>query len=112
MRKIVITEAYMRMDIEGTGVPKLYKFLCAGENYKILDYELCDHQPFAIFEVDPEPHTFFGRSLVELVEPDQDAATSLLRGLLDSISMANNPAMWIVEGQVNADDVMNNEVGR
>lgn len=112
MRKIIITEAYMRMDIEGTGVPKQYKFLCAGEDYEILDYELCDHQPFAIFEVDPEPHTFFGRSLVELVEQDQDAATSLLRGLLDSISMSLNPAMEIVEGQVSVDDLMNNEVGR
>lgn len=112
MRKIIITEAYMRMDIEGTGVPKQYKFLCAGEDYEILDYELCDHQPFAIFEVDPEPHTFFGRSLVELVEQDQDASTSLLRGLLDSISMANNPSMWAVESKVNVDDLMNNEVGR
>jgi hypothetical protein len=111
MRRVLMTEAYMRMDIEGTGVPRMYKFICAGKNYTILDYELCDHVPFAVFEVDPEPHTFFGRSLVEIIQEDQDAATSLLRGLLDSINMSNNPRVAAVESQVNMDDLLNNEVG-
>lgn len=111
MRSVMITEAYMKMDIEGSGVPKKYKFICAGDDYKILDREPCDHNPFAVFEVDPEPHTFFGRSLVDIIIDDQDAATSMLRGLLDSISMANNPRTWAVENQVNADDLLNNEIG-
>jgi len=112
MRPVLITEAYMKMDIEGTGVPKRYKFICAGSDYTILDRELCDHLPFAVFEVDPEPHTFFGRSLVEIIQDDQDAATALLRGLLDAIALANNPSMEVVDNMVNADDVLNNEVGR
>jgi hypothetical protein len=99
------------MDIEGTGVPRLYKFICAGNDYEVLDYELCDYIPFAIFEVDPEPHTFFGRSLAEIVEEDQDASTSLLRGLIDNISMVNNPRIEVVTGQANMDDVLNNEIG-
>ena len=111
MRKVLFTEAYMRMDIEGTGVPKLYKFICAGSRYEVLDYELCDYIPFAVFEVDPEPHTFFGRSLAEIVIEDQDAATSMLRGLLDSIAMANNPRVAVVDSMVNLDDVLNNEIG-
>jgi hypothetical protein len=111
MRKVLITEAYMRMDIEGSGVPKRYKFICAGQKYQILRRELCNHRPFAIFEVDPEPHTFFGRSLVEIIQNDQDAATGMLRGLLDGISWANNPRLEMVEGQVNVDDVLNNEIG-
>jgi hypothetical protein len=111
MRKVQFTEAYMRMDIEGTGVPRLYKFICAGNDYEVLDYELCDYIPFAIFEVDPEPHTFFGRSLAEIVEEDQDASTSLLRGLIDNISMVNNPRIEVVTGQANMDDVLNNEIG-
>jgi hypothetical protein len=111
MRPVLFTEAYMRMDIEGTGVPRLYRFLCAGENYTVLDHEPCDLNPFAVFEVDPEPHTFFGRSLVDIIVQDQDAATALLRGLLDSIAMANNPRVWAVEDQVNGDDLQNNEIG-
>ena len=111
MRKIQITEAYMRMDIEGTGIPRLYKFLCAGNDYDVLDTELCDYNPFAVFEVDPEPHTFFGRSLVDIITDDQDAATSLMRGLLDNISMLNNPRLVINESAVELDDAMNNEIG-
>lgn len=111
MRKVQFTEAYMRMDIEGTGVPRMYKFICAGNDYEVLDYELCDYVPFAVFEVDPEPHTFFGRSLAEIVEEDQDAATSLLRGLLDGISMMNNPRVMAVQNLVNMDDLLNNEIG-
>ena len=111
MRKVQITEAYMKMDIEGTGIPRLYKFLCVGTDYKVLDKELCDYNPFAVFEVDPEPHTFFGRSLVDIITDDQDAATSLMRGLLDNISMLNNPRLVINENAVELDDAMNNEIG-
>jgi hypothetical protein len=111
MRKIVLTEAYMKMDIEGIGIPKLYKFICASEKYTILDYELADVNPFAIFEVDPEAHAFFGRSLVDIITEDQDAATSLLRGLIDNMMMVNNPRMEVVESQVNMADVLNNEIG-
>jgi hypothetical protein len=109
MRKIEITEAYMKMDIEGTGVPRLYKFLCAGTDYDVLDYELCDYNPFAVFEIDPEPHTFFGRSLVDIITDDQDAATSLMRGLLDNIALINNPRLVVNDQAVDMDDVMNNE---
>ena len=111
MRKVLFTEAYMRMDIEGTGVPKMYKFICAGTSYELLDYELCDYVPFAVFEVDPEPHTFFGRSLAEIITDDQDAATSMLRGLLDGIAMQNNPRVAAVTNLVNMDDLLNNEIG-
>lgn len=111
MRKITLTEAYMKMDIEGTGIPRLYKFLCGGGSYKMLDYELCDEMPFAIFEVDPEAHAFFGRSLVEIIMDDQDAATALLRGLLDNMSLINNPRMVVNSKLVNMDDVLNNEIG-
>ena len=113
MRKVLITEAYMKMDIDGAGVPRLYKFLCAGHDYEILDYELCDYVPFAIFEVDPEPHTFFGRSLVDIIIDDQDAATSMLRGLLDNIAMLNNPGTVAnVNALVDPQDLLNNEIGR
>ena len=111
MRRVLLTEAYMRMDIQGTGIPREYRFICVGEDYVILDRQLCDMNPFAVFEVDPEPHTFFGRSLVDIVLDDQDAATSLLRGLLDSIAFATNPRLEVVEDQVNVEDVLNNEIG-
>jgi len=106
-----LTEAYMKMDIEGLGIPKLYKFICASEKYEILDYELADICPYAVFEVDPEAHAFFGRSLVDIITDDQDTATVLLRGLIDNMNMVNNPRLEAVDDQVNMDDVLNNEIG-
>lgn len=91
MKKVLLTECYMKVDIEGTGVAKLYSFICGGDKYKILSKELADEVPYAVFEVDPEPHTFFGRSLVEIVEQDQDVSTSLLRGLIDNVHATNAP---------------------
>ena len=111
-KKVVVTEAYMKVDAEGLGIPQLYRFVLAGAGYKMLSYDLADEVPFAVFEIDPEPHAFFGRSLVELVQNDQDAATAMLRGVLDNVSLTNNPGLEVVEGQVSIDDLLNNEIGR
>lgn len=111
MRNVAITEAYMKLDIDGTGIPVLHKFTCGGNNYKLLDVTRVDEVPFAVFEVDPEPHTMYGRSLAELIMDDQDAATSIIRGVLDNVAMTNNPRIGIVDGAVNIDDVLNNEIG-
>ena len=42
---------------------------------------------------------------------DQDAATAMLRGVLDNVALTNNPRLGFVEGQVNVDDLLNNEIG-
>jgi hypothetical protein len=111
-RKVVVTEAYMKLDKEGTGKPLMYQFILGGSHYKVLSCELAEQVPFAVFEVDPEPHAFFGSSLVDLVMDDQDAATSMLRGVLDNVALTNNPGLEIVDGQVSVDDLLNNEIGR
>lgn len=111
MKRVLYTEAYMKMDVEGTGVAQLYAFIMAGASYKLLDHYPVDDAPFAVFEIDPEPHTFFGRSLSELVEADQDAATGLLRGVLDNIGYVNAPRIAYDDERVNADDMMNGEIG-
>jgi len=111
MKLVMVTEAYMKMDIEGTGVPMLYKFMLGGTKYKLLDYELWDEIPFAVFEVDPEPHAFYGRSIADLVINDQDASTSMLRGILDNVALTNNPRLEVQDDLVNIDDLLNNEIG-
>jgi hypothetical protein len=108
---VVAHRTEMKIDVDGTGVPVLHRFICGGSNYKLLDFEPIDNIPFAVFEVDPEPHTFYGRSLAEIVMDDQDASTAILRGVLDNVAMTNNPRIGIVDGAVNIDDVLNNEIG-
>ena len=111
MRLVAITEAYMKIDVEGTGVAQMHKVVLGGNKYKLLDYEPCSHLPFAVFEVDPEPHTFYGRSVADLIVNDQDAATAMLRGVLDNVALTNNPRVEVVDGAVNIDDLLNNEIG-
>lgn len=111
MKLVAVTEAYMKMDIEGTGVAQMYKFILGGNDYQLLDYEPYSDVPFAVFEVDPEPHAFFGRSISDLINDDQDAATAMLRGVLDNVALTNNPRIGFVENSVNVDDLLNNEIG-
>ena len=111
MKNVTVTEAYMRIDADGTGIPVLHRITCGGTAYEMLDYELADEIPFAKFEVDSEPHTFYGRSLAEIIIDDQDAATSILRGILDNVAMTNNPRIAVIEGSANMDDVLNSEIG-
>jgi len=111
MRIVIVTEAYMRIDAEGDGIPTLHKFVCGGTNYEVLDMEPWDKTPFASFHVDPEPHAFYGRSLAELVMNDQDTTTSVLRGILDNVALTNSPRLEVNEDMVEMDDVLNNEIG-
>lgn len=110
-RPILLTEVYMRLDIEGTGVPTLYQFTCAGDKYTVLDYQEADDIPYAVFMVDPIPHAFFGTALADILIPDQDAATSLLRGLLDNVHMTNNPRCVVTEQNGYIEDAQNGEIG-
>ena len=111
MRLVAVTEVYMKIDVTGSGVPTLQKVTLGGAAYKLLDYMACSHVPFAVFEVDPEPHTFYGRSVADLIINDQDASTAMLRGVLDNVALTNNPRLEIVDGAVNIDDLLNNEIG-
>lgn len=111
MKNVAITECYMKIDIDGTGIPQLHKIVLGGGEYKLLEVEPCCTIPFAVFESDPEPHTFYGNSIADLIINDQDAATAMLRGVLDNIAMTNSPRLGMVEGQVNIDDLLNNEIG-
>jgi hypothetical protein len=111
LRPILVTEAYMRIDADGVGSPRLHRFLCMGDKYHLLDYEPWGCYPFAVFECDPEPHAFFGSSIADILIQEQDAATSMLRGMLDNVALANNPRTEVVEENVNMDDVLNNEIG-
>jgi len=111
MKLVAVTECYMKIDVQQVGLPQLYRLTLGGGDYQLLDYEAVDTIPFAVFESDPEPHTFYGNSIADLIVNDQDASTAMLRGVLDNIAMTNSPRLAMIEGQVNIDDLLNNEIG-
>jgi hypothetical protein len=67
--------------------------------------------PFAILSPDPTPHTIFGQSIADLTMDLQRIKSSIMRNTLDSLAQSIHPRTVVVEGQVNMDDVMNNETG-
>jgi len=113
MREVWITETYLRVDYDGDGVAELRRITVAGEGSDptILDNEEVDDHPFAALTPIPMPHKFFGLSVADQTMDLQLIKSTLWRGALDSVYLANAPQMGAVEGQVNLDDLLNRRPG-
>lgn len=106
-------EVYIWADMseEEDGTADLIRAEVIGENHEIVDWEYCDERPFALFTCDPEPHTLIGLSVADIVMDIQLIKSSVLRGMLDSLTLALNPRTVVLDGEVNMADVMNHEIG-
>jgi hypothetical protein len=109
--KVLYTEAWMHIDTDGDGVSELTKVCCIGDNFTVLHHEPASFIQFADFCPDPEPHRAIGNSLHDAVRDIQLLKSHIIRSVVDSLSQSINPRTGVVEGMVNMDDVLNNEVG-
>ena len=84
-----------------------------GSAHTIVNVMPCDQIPFIIFTPDPQPHTsaIAGASITDVIADIQRIRSAILRNVMDSLVMAVNPRMMVMEGQCNMKDVMNSEVG-
>lgn len=109
-RTIVVYETYIKLDVAGTGEPKLWKIIHAGA--VILDKEQVDRHPFKVFVPLPIPHSFYGSNFAEKVVPTQNAKTVLTRSILDHAVITNNPRYGVVKGALtNPRELIDNRVG-
>jgi hypothetical protein len=108
--KILYTEAWLQLEIEG-GLEALHKVCCLGDGYKAVRVEPARFVPLAVLTPDPEPHRVIGSSVADLVMDIQRIKSSILRSMLDSLAQSIFPRTAAVEGEVNMDDLLNNEVG-
>jgi hypothetical protein len=113
MQRALYVEGYMRVDYDGDGIPELRKVCCLGEGYSIVNNEPADLVGFADFPCDPEPHTspLEANSVFDYTKDLQEIKSDILRNTLDSLAQSIHPRTAVVEGQVNMDDVLNNETG-
>lgn len=111
MQEVLYVEAYTWVDTDGDGIAELHKVCTMGAGYALVHREPTDHVPFVDFHVDPEPHTFYGESTYDKTGDIQRLKTLVQRNMYDSLAQSIHPRMTVVEGQVNYDDVLNNEVG-
>lgn len=105
---IVVTEAYMRIDINEDGIAELCKVTVLGERTpsEILDIEEISEIPFVAMAAIPNPHSFYGISIFDRLKQVQDLKTAILRSTLDSFYQNVNKQKVVQEGQVNLDDLL------
>jgi len=112
-RRVLYIEAYMRVDFDGDGIPELRKICCMGSGYTMVRNLPASYIPFVDFPCDPEPHTspLEAMSIFDITHDIQEIKSEILRNTLDSLAQSIHPRTAVVEGQVNIDDVLNNETG-
>ena len=112
-RRVLYVESYIRVDFDGDGIPELRKVCCMGSGYTVVRNLPSSYIPFVDFPCDPEPHTspLEAMSIFDLTHDIQEIKSEVLRNTLDSLAQSINPRTAVVEGQVNIDDVLNNETG-
>lgn len=114
MRKVWVTEHYIRTDYDGDGIAERRKVTTAGSTTVVLENEAWeDDWPFQSLCPILIPHTWCGLSVADLVMDLQAIKSTVLRQLLDNMYNLNNQRMLVIgsEGQVNLDDLLTNRKG-
>src|SRR3546814_643415 len=88
-RKVLVTEAYVRVDYDGDGKAEYRRVLKAGTY--VHENEVTDDHPFALFSPVLMPYKVFGLSFYDLMEDLQRVKTALTRQVLDNVYLTNNP---------------------
>lgn len=108
-KRVLYVEQFVRIDKDGDGIAELRKVCSVGNH--ILHDEVADSVHFAELCPDPTPHMLIGQSIADQTMDLQLIISAIVRDVLDSLKQSINPRTVVVEGQVNIDDVLNNEVG-
>jgi hypothetical protein len=110
VRDVMVIEAYMMVDVEGTGSATLHRILKAGN--ALLEVEEVDRKPFIAFCPLPIPHSFYGSNFADKLCATQNARTVLTRSILDHAMITNNPRYMVTKGGLtNPRELIDNRVG-
>ena len=116
MRKIWITECYVRLDRNDDGIAELLKVTLAGgssgaDGAKLLEIEEIDSMPFASASPILLTHKFHGLSIADLVMDLEEIKTTLTRQMIDNSYLANNGRTLVNDEYVNIDDLLTSRPG-
>lgn len=105
-----IYKCYAKLDVEGTGIPKLWYVVKCGAY--VLEKKKVSYKPFAVFDPIHKAHSALGNSFANKVVPVQNAKTVLTRSILDHAVITNSPRWKVVKGALmNPKEMMDNRVG-
>lgn len=95
--RILVKDTYIRVD------GKLKRYVIAGNH--VLLSEDAEIVPFCCLTPHLMPHRHIGRSYADLTMSDQLVSSTLIRGLLDAMYLANQPR-FAISDRVNLDDML------
>ena len=90
LRLVEVIEHYIRLDLEGTGRPQIWRIVTGNNEQCILEMEKRARIEFAAITPYPQTHRFYGMSLADKQMEIQKVGTALMRMLLDSGYFAQN----------------------
>lgn len=103
-------EAYVLADFDGDGYDELR--LVKRVNGTIVENEKFDHVPFAAICPDIMPFRFHGLSIADLILDVQKTKSVIIRQMLNSLYLANNPRIAVQENAVvDLDDLLISRAG-
>ena len=107
-RLVEVSECYMQMDIDGSGISQLVKVLVAGGDTPthVLSIETIDSMPWISTTAFLMSHKYQGLSVYDRIKEIQDQKTALWRNMLDNVYLQNNQRNEVLEGSVNMDDLL------
>lgn len=105
---IDVTEAYMRMDVNGDGIAERVKILAAGHNTptRVLSVEEIEEYPWIPLIAILQSHKFRGLSIYDRMRQIQLQKTAVMRSILDNFKLCNNARWKAVDGLVNYSDLV------
>ena len=107
-RLIEVSECFLQMDIDQTGISKLMKVTVAGGDSPtdIIKIEEVEHMPWVATTTFLMSHKFQGLSITDRLKEVQDQKTAIWRNMLDNMYLQNNQRNVVIENQVNMDDLL------
>lgn len=126
--RILLREAYYKVDWDGDGIAELRQVFTAGgrlmkgktggqegeRKRRTIGNEPADRQPFHVICPQPLPHKHYGLSMADKVMDIQEINSTLVRQVHDNLYHANNPGHAVWEqgiGDNTLDDLLTTAIG-
>ncbi len=109
MRRVKVREIWIRFDDNDDGKAELLHVIVVGST--ILEQEEVEFVPLAALTPQMMPHRHSGMSVADAVDDLQLIKTTLLRGMLDNMYLANNGRYGIDVNRVNLEDMLTSRPG-
>lgn len=115
LRVVEVIEHYIRIDLEGTGKPQIWRIVTGNDEAVVLEMEKRSRIEFAAITPYPMTHRFYGQSLADKLIEIQKWKTALIRMLNDSGYFALNQRLEVNINRATPDTIpalLDNQPGR